>query len=687
LTELFDNQDQILPQSSVSAQKLPAFKQLSLTRQISNASISGPATSSRPDSAETASPPAEQIGSNTASDTQQVVDSPLEDRIGANGLLQDYISRHTKPRAAAKEAPSRQQGLSKSKERLMAKLGEENNNQQADDSEIEISEEPEINQTKETTNSINLPRAILDSNKRTSEASSRPVSREQGEGEEPIPSIKPKPFSSQPGGVIPNAFDRIRARRATAAPEIAIVTIGSQMIQSQIGTSIPTPAPKRRRIESSSAASSKLPTSRSGRKLRVKTFIHGLRSFAAPGTQVQDDSQDDQDDDEEGQKEDEETEQAEESPEDDVEVEVQNPNDLEPDSPSSRGNEATMTNRPSDAESYSDYVDDEEEKKAEEDARVTKLIEAAEIEAVVPSEDSLKRAEAISKGLIRKKDSIIHLTICINASLSHISDMIAGNFGSNKLTLIKLTPFHETPLDPNADTAEARLSLTVSKADFRNMRISGQFNLGFILATRGSSSSSPPSDLFIIDQHASDEKYNFERLQATTIVQNQRLVQPLALDLTAIEEETILDCVPSLEKNGFVISIDTSGARPVGRRCQLLSLPMSKEVVFNQRDLEELLVLLAERSSGTEVPRPSKVRKMFAMRACRSSIMIGKTLTRRQMEGVVRRMGEIEKPWNCPHGRPTMRHLIGLGEWESWQGDFGDGPVDWADYPRALKHL
>jgi DNA mismatch repair protein PMS2 len=34
----------------------------------------------------------------------------------------------------------------------------------------------------------------------------------------------------------------------------------------------------------------------------------------------------------------------------------------------------------------------------------------------------------------------------------------------------------------------------------------GQFNLGFIIARLG-------ADLFIVDQHASDEKANFERLQ------------------------------------------------------------------------------------------------------------------------------------------------------------------------------
>ncbi|KAL2000971.1 hypothetical protein VTN02DRAFT_2417 [Thermoascus thermophilus] len=211
------------------------------------------------------------------------------------------------------------------------------------------------------------------------------------------------------------------------------------------------------------------------------------------------------------------------------------------------------------------------------------------------------------------------------------------------------------------------------------MRIIGQFNLGFILATRSSSGSK--DELFIIDQHASDEKYNFERLQAETVVQNQRLVQPKTLDLTAVEEEIILENRPALEKNGFLIEVDESGDEPIGRRCKLVSLPLSKEVVFGVRDLEELIVLLSESpptgtaaaaaksgpgKSDVYVPRPSKVRKMFAMRACRSSIMIGKSLTLKQMERVVRQMGTMDKPWNCPHGRPTMRHLMSLGRWDEW---------------------
>ena len=75
------------------------------------------------------------------------------------------------------------------------------------------------------------------------------------------------------------------------------------------------------------------------------------------------------------------------------------------------------------------------------------------------------------------------------------------------------------------EKAEERLSLTVSKEDFSRMRIVGQFNLGFIIAVRERQMDSNIEDVFIIDQHASDEKYNFERLQAETVMQVQNLAR------------------------------------------------------------------------------------------------------------------------------------------------------------------
>ncbi|KAK0629671.1 hypothetical protein B0T17DRAFT_575280 [Bombardia bombarda] len=355
-----------------------------------------------------------------------------------------------------------------------------------------------------------------------------------------------------------------------------------------------------------------------------------------------------------------------------------------------------------------EYIDDDDEKKAREDKKVKELIKAAEVKAAVPADDSEKRSQMLLKGRSKRKDDTLSLVHNLKVDETTIGTRIHAwtkrvpppPSSSSKTAASQATTAGGDNIE--AEDAEAKLALKISKSDFAKMRIVGQFNLGFVLAVReaaatpeadsGSSSKATDDELFIIDQHASDEKYNFERLQASTIVQSQRLVQPKTLELTALEEEIIIEHGAALERNGFIVRVDTSGAGPVGARCQLLSLPLSRETTFSLADLEELIFLLADNpsSSATTIPRPSKVRKMFAMRACRSSIMIGKALSGKQMERVVRHMGEMEKPWNCPHGRPTMRHLCGLGAaWgeRAWVEGMGleRGMTDWAEWIREKR--
>ena len=81
--------------------------------------------------------------------------------------------------------------------------------------------------------------------------------------------------------------------------------------------------------------------------------------------------------------------------------------------------------------------------------------------------------------------------------------------------------------DSNAKAAEA-LSRVIDKSDFASMDILGQFNLGFIICRRQKflqQGFATTDDLFIVDQHASDEKYNFETLQLTTKIQSQKLLR------------------------------------------------------------------------------------------------------------------------------------------------------------------
>jgi DNA mismatch repair protein PMS2 len=67
------------------------------------------------------------------------------------------------------------------------------------------------------------------------------------------------------------------------------------------------------------------------------------------------------------------------------------------------------------------------------------------------------------------------------------------------------------------EEAERELRTVLHKEDFAQMRVCGQFNLGFIIARLR-------DHLFIVDQHASDEKYRFETLQRTTKMTTQPLI-------------------------------------------------------------------------------------------------------------------------------------------------------------------
>lgn len=74
----------------------------------------------------------------------------------------------------------------------------------------------------------------------------------------------------------------------------------------------------------------------------------------------------------------------------------------------------------------------------------------------------------------------------------------------------------------DATIAEEALSRVIRKSDFEKMEVLGQFNKGFIIARlRGEGK----DDLFIVDQHASDEKFNFETLQRTTVIKAQTLIK------------------------------------------------------------------------------------------------------------------------------------------------------------------
>jgi len=250
-------------------------------------------------------------------------------------------------------------------------------------------------------------------------------------------------------------------------------------------------------------------------------------------------------------------------------------------------------------------------------------------------------------------------------------DSMCNKLGAASLHAAKAS--NSTNKKQEETEAEKALERVFDKKNFAKMDVLGQFNLGFIIAKLN-------NDLFIIDQHASDERTNFEKFSKETILNKQPLLHPQQLELSPTEVLTIRENMHVFKANGFEFKEDHhNNTKEETGKLTLSAVPFSKNITFGVVDVLELVGLLERGEGGgggggawgnggqnsnnntsMTVVRPSRVKAMLASRACRSSIMIGRALDKGAMKGVLRNLSGLDLPWCCAHGRPTMRHLAVL---------------------------
>ena len=204
---------------------------------------------------------------------------------------------------------------------------------------------------------------------------------------------------------------------------------------------------------------------------------------------------------------------------------------------------------------------------------------------------------------------------------------------------------------------------TIEKEDFKKMNIIGQFNKGFIITELNNS-------LFIIDQHAADEKVNYETLLNNLSITRQPTICPIKVEMFSIAEKNTIYAQKDLYAElGFNIHKEQNDI-------YITSFPSIYSYKFKYEDFVNIVRKLQEKNYKIiegEFKNNDLVKKLFlsdsvlkyiATKACRMSIMIGVTLDKVRMEKILSDMSKILSPWNCPHGRPTMRLLNKLDDFD-----------------------
>jgi DNA mismatch repair protein MutL len=174
------------------------------------------------------------------------------------------------------------------------------------------------------------------------------------------------------------------------------------------------------------------------------------------------------------------------------------------------------------------------------------------------------------------------------------------------------------------------------------LRVLGQLANTYIIAEG-------PNGLYLIDQHAAHERILYDRISeqwAQKEVEVQGLLQPITIELSPREEETLESSKDFLTEFGFTIE-------PFGNRSYVIrAIP----ALMAKANIIEIVTALLDNLASKESLNPWE-EKIAQSLACHGAIRAGQQLSNEEMRELIKQLEQTKQPRACPHGRPTMIHL------------------------------
>ena len=193
--------------------------------------------------------------------------------------------------------------------------------------------------------------------------------------------------------------------------------------------------------------------------------------------------------------------------------------------------------------------------------------------------------------------------------------------------------FKSLSQDIRKDNTEER---TIQNSGFLPM---GQVASCYILAKKG-------DDLYIIDQHAAHERVRYDKLcKSSESIPMQSILVPQyseatddEMNLVEEERETFLDL-------GF--DVELGGPTKI----KLVGAPVD---LVESKAFEILQYVFSYLHEHQQPTKAQLRHEMLAYASCRGAIKAGHNLNMYQMTTLIEDLFSTEKPYVCPHGRPTI---------------------------------
>ena len=156
-------------------------------------------------------------------------------------------------------------------------------------------------------------------------------------------------------------------------------------------------------------------------------------------------------------------------------------------------------------------------------------------------------------------------------------------------------------------------------------------------------------NLYIIDQHAAHERVLYERTlkeMKNREFTSQYLSPPIILTLSMQEAELLKTHKERFERIGF--EIEPFG----GEEYAIRAVPANLFSIAKKELFMEMLDNLADGLSTNMTP--DIIDEKVASMSCKAAVKGNNRLSAQEVDALISELLELENPYHCPHGRPTI---------------------------------
>lgn len=176
---------------------------------------------------------------------------------------------------------------------------------------------------------------------------------------------------------------------------------------------------------------------------------------------------------------------------------------------------------------------------------------------------------------------------------------------------------------------------------FSNYKIVGQIFSTYWIIQKDNS-------VFLIDQHAAHERILYEKfidVYKSKNFSSQMLLQPLVVKLTPKENQVLIENLELFNIIGF--QIEKFGNNDYIIRAVPIIFDNPENVTFFNDILDEL------NTKVSTSPLEIKFDKIASI-SCKAAVKAHSNLTEVEVKKLINDLMNLENPFNCPHGRPTI---------------------------------